>query len=568
MGLSRQHACMKRPSASDIKRRCISLHSWEIPKQTGALAPAHVWTNKDMDPTPPEHQNWGSWTIIAYWATDVLNLTTWQTASAILAVGLSWREAIPIMFLGNLAVAIPIVLNGAIGSRLHIPFSVIATSSFGYYLRYFAIVSRAILAMFWLGIQSANGAQCITIMLRAWAPSYNDIPNQLPESAGLTTQGFISYFLFWIIQLPLLLIHPTKLKPLFWVKLVAAPASALALLGWSVHKAGGGGGIFAQKATVSGSQYAYLWLSSMSAVTGTWSTLSVNMPDFTRYARSPNGQFIQLPAMPILFTICGIIGIVTTSAAHVFTDEYLWNPLDIISLWLSYGSGGRAAAFFAALAWYLAQVGTNITANSVSAANDLTVLFPRWVNIRRGCFIAAVVAGWVLVPWKILSSAETLLAFLGGYAVFLGPLAGIMTADFWLVKGRKVDIPALYNPDGRYRYIGGCNWRAAVAFIVPVAPLLPGLGLSISGPEAVHIDDGLANLYTFNWMFGFVTSIFLYVVLSYVFPAKETLVAETVWDLDQIAVEAYPRASDVEHGSDGKSKSSDGVSDMNSKEVS
>ncbi|KAJ8122031.1 hypothetical protein O1611_g9946 [Lasiodiplodia mahajangana] len=145
-----------RPSASDVKRRCTSLHAWELPKQTGALAPAHVWTNKDMDPTPPEQQNWSIGSIVAYWATDVLNLSTWQTASAVLAVGLSWREAIPIMFLGNLAVAIPIVLNGAIGSKLHIPFSVVATSSFGFYLRYFSIVSRAVLAMFWLGIQVSS----------------------------------------------------------------------------------------------------------------------------------------------------------------------------------------------------------------------------------------------------------------------------------------------------------------------------------------------------------------------------------------------------------------------------
>ncbi|KAK5635598.1 hypothetical protein RRF57_011310 [Xylaria bambusicola] len=548
------------------------LHSWELPKQTGALAPSHVWTNKDMGtanflpllrcfcvvffaaqqfqpayPTPLEHQNWSSWSIIAYWATDVLNLTTWQTASAILAVGLSWREAIPIMFLGNLAVAIPIVLNGAIGSRLHIPFSVIATSSFGYYLRYFSIVSRAVLAMFWLGIQGANGAQCITIMLRAWAPSYNDIPNHLPASAGLTTQGFISYFLFWIIQLPLLLIHPTKLKPLFWVKLVRGPG-----LGARTPRLDSPEGRGRRRdLRAACHEYAYLWLSSMSSITGTWSTLSVNMPDFTRYARSPNGQFIQLPAMPILFTICGVIGIVTTSAARVFTGESLWNPLDIITLWLDGGSGGRAAAFFAALAWYIAQVGTNITANSISAANDLTVLFPRWINIPRGCFIAALISGWALVPWKILSSAETLLAFLGGYAVFLGPLAGIITADFWLVKKQHIDIPALYNPDGRYRYTGGCNWRAAVAFIIPVAPLLPGLGLSISGPGAVHINAGLQHLYSFNWMFGFVVSIVLYCALSYFFPARETLLNETVWDLDQIAVEAFPLESDIE-GSDAR----------------
>jgi len=134
-----------------------------------------------------------------------------------------------------------------------------------------------------------------------------------------------------------------------------------------------------------------------------------------------------------------------------------------------------------------------------------------------------------------------------------------MAADFWLVKRQHVDIPALYNPNGRYRYTAGCNWRAAVAFLVPVAPLLPGLGLKISGPERVHINDGLQNLYTFNWMFGFVTAIFLYTVLSYAFPAKETFLMETVWDLDQIAVEAYaPRGeSDVETACDGDGKLSD-----------
>jgi NCS1 family nucleobase:cation symporter-1 len=256
----------------------------------------------------------------------------------------------------------------------------------------------------------------------------------LPESAGIDTKGMISYFLFWIIQLPLLLIHPTKLRPIFIIKLVAAPVAAIATMGWCVHNAGGGGDIFALRAEATGSTYAWLWLSCMSSVTGSWSTLAVNIPDFTRYARSAKGQFIQLPFLPIIFTLCGTLGIITTSATKVFTGQYLWNPLDIIALWLDYGPGGRCAAFFAALAWYVAQVGTNITANSISAANDLTVLFPRWINIRRGCMIAAVIAGWVLVPWKIIVSASTFLAFMGGYAIFLGPMAGILASDYWIIK--------------------------------------------------------------------------------------------------------------------------------------
>ncbi len=229
---------------------------------------------------------------------------------------------------------------------------------------------------------------------------------------------------------PLLLIPPTKLRWLFVVKLVAAPITAIATLAWCVHKAGGSGSLFNQPPKVHGSQYAYLWLSCMSAVTGSWATLACNIPDFSRYARSSKGQYIQLPFLPIIFTVCGVLGIVTTSATQELWDGTpLWNPLDIIAHWQAYGSSGRAAAFFAALAWYIAQVGTNITANSISAANDLTVLFPRWVNIYRGCIIAAIVGGWVIVPWKILNSATTFLAFMGGYSVFLAPMAGKSTSN-------------------------------------------------------------------------------------------------------------------------------------------
>ncbi|TVY73399.1 putative permease [Lachnellula suecica] len=528
------------PTGQQLKERCTSVSAWQLPKQKSALAPDHVWTNEDMDPVKLENQTWTLWTWMAYWATDTINLGTWETASAILAVGLSWREAIPAIVVGTTCVAIPMVLNGAIGAKMHIPFSVAIRSSFGYYLAYFCIVSRSILAMFWLGIQGANGAQCVTIMLMAIWPSYGNIKNTIPESQGIDSKGMISYFLFWLIQLPLLLIPPTKLRYLFVTKLIAAPITALATMGWCVHKAGGSGQIFALKATVSGSTKAYLFLSSMSSVTGSWATLACNIPDFSRYARSSKGQFIQLPFLPIIFTLCAVIGIVTTSATQVIYGEQLWNPLDIVAKWLDMGHGGRAAAFFAALSWYIAQVGTNITANSISAANDLTVLFPRYVNIQRGCIIAAIVGGWVIVPWKILSSASTFLAFMGGYAVFLAPIAGIMASDYWIVKRQNYDVPALYDPNGRYHFWHGINWRALLALVVAVSPNLPGLGYSIgtpaltTTPNPVHISQGARNLYTFDWLFGFVTSIVVYVAMSYIFPWPAAFVSETVYGHDII----------------------------------
>jgi nucleobase:cation symporter-1, NCS1 family len=423
------------------------------------------------------------------------------------------------------------VLNGAIGAKLHIPFSVAIRSSFGYYLAYFCICSRAILAMFWLGIQGANGAICITIMISAIWPSYGNIKNTIPLDQGITTQGMISYFLFWIIQLPLLLIPPTKLRWLFIVKLIAAPITAIATMAWCVHKAGGGGAIFDIKPQVSGSTKAYLWLSSMSSVTGSWATLACNIPDFSRYAKTSKGQFIQLPFLPLIFTVCGVLGIVTTSASKIVYGDFLWNPLDIVMHWLDNGHGGRAAAFFAATSWYIAQVGTNITANSISAANDLTVLCPQYINIKRGCIIAAVVGGWVIVPWKILDSATTFLAFMGGYAVFLAPMAGIMASDFWIVKRQNIDVPALYDPHGRYRYWKGANWRAAFAFIVAIGPNLPGLALSIN-PTGVKIGAGIRHLYTFDWLFGFVVSIVLYVGTSLIWPERDSLVPTTIYGVD------------------------------------
>ncbi|MCJ1479844.1 hypothetical protein MMC13_008532 [Lambiella insularis] len=517
------------PSGNTVKKRLTTVKAWQLPKQESALAPPYVWTNADMDPVPPENQTWTMLTWMAYWATDTINLGTWETASSVIAVGLTWRDAIPIMVVGTFCVAVPMVLNGAIGARLHIPFSVIVRSSFGYYLAYFCIVSRSILAMFWLGIQGANGAQCITIMLSAWAPSYANIQGSLDlKRDGIDTPGMVSYFLFWIIQLPLLLIPPTRLRYLFAVKLVAAPITAVATLGWIVHAAGGSGELFNLPETVYGSQKAFLWLSCMSAVTGSWATLACNIPDFSRYAKSSRGQYIQLPFLPLIFTACGVLGIVTTSASYVLYGTYFWNPLDIIKMWLENGPGGRAAAFFAALSWYIAQVGTNITANSISAANDLTVMFPRYVNIRRGCIIAAIVGGWVIVPWKILSSAQTFLDFMGGYSVFLAPIAGILASDYWLVKRQNIDVPALYDPYGRYRYKGGVNWRAAIAFLVAVGPLLPGLAYSIS-PGSTFISQGTINLYTFDWLYGFVVSIILYTGFSLLFPARESLSNVTIF---------------------------------------
>jgi NCS1 family nucleobase:cation symporter-1 len=384
----------------------------------------------------------------------------------------------------------------------------------------------------------------------------------------------IAYFLFWIIQLPMLLIPPTQLRYLFIVKLIAAPVTAVATLGYMVHKAGGSGAIFSQPGTVTGDARVYLWLSCMSSVTGVWATLAVNVADFSRYAKGrPDGkpnhaQYVQLPALPILFTLCGVLGVITTSASKVVYGEFYWNPLNIVEQWLKNGSAGRAAAFFAALSWFIAQVGTNITGNSISAANDLCVMAPKYINIRRGCIIAAVVSCWVIVPWKILSDAETFLSFMSGYSVFLAPMAGefcelsetlgayllilletgIIAADYWLIKRRHIDVPALYDPHGRYKYHYGVNWQGLVAFLVAVGPNLPGLANSIN---SISISAGAKHLYSFDWLYGFVSSIFVYTVFSKIFPTKEALIPRSIYSVEVVEGKEADSDRDIEGESRG-----------------
>lgn len=231
-------------------------------------------------------------------------------------------------------------------------------------------------------------------------------------------------------------------------------------------------------------------------------------------------QLIYVPFLPLVFTFISFIGVAATSAGHVKYGSLDWDPMALIAHW-----DNRACRFFAASSFALAALGVNISANSLSAANDLTALFPQYVNIRRGQLICAVLS-WALVPWKILKSAGSFLNFMSAYAVFLGPIAAILVWDFWIVHKRKYDTLALYQPNGIYRYTAGCNWRAITAFVVGVVPNLPGFINSINP----GVDVGVGSRpYTFGWLLGFVATSLVYVVLEvWVAPPTETFIEKAV----------------------------------------
>ncbi|PYH97728.1 hypothetical protein BO71DRAFT_116880 [Aspergillus ellipticus CBS 707.79] len=494
-----------------------------VPQSRSAFADGSSrWTNLDLDPVPFHRRKWGPLSFIAYWISDAFNAATWQFASSILAVGLGWREALIVVAISFFIISFVIAGNGAVGAIYHIPFPVIARASWGFWGSYVAIVSRVILALFWFAIQNVNGGNAVRAMIGAIWPSFLKIKNEIPEDQGITTNEMAGYVIFWIIQLPFMCIHPNKVRWLFVVKTVLVPIAWIAILIWA-FVAEGGGEMFAEKATVSGSQYSWVFLASMTSVLGNYATLSVNQSDFSRYSRvTAKWQMLYIPMLPIVFTFISFIGIAASSAGHArYGGSIPWDPIVLISHWSS-----RACRFFVAFSFVLASLGVNISANSISAANDLMSLFPEYIDLRRGQVICAILS-WALVPWKILESADNFLNFMSAYAIFLGPIAAIMLFDFWVLKKRKYDTLALYQPKNPvYRYSAwGINWRAVVGFLVGVVPSLPGLINSVNSSIPVGVG---VHPYQFGWLLGFFATAFVYVGLSWLFPARESIIEKPV----------------------------------------
>ncbi|ORY84069.1 NCS1 nucleoside transporter family [Leucosporidium creatinivorum] len=520
--------------------------SVKLPRQPSTLAPEGTYTNADLDPTLPNQRTWGAVTWWTFWVSAAMDSTAWQTGGSLVGIGLDIKHSLIVVLVGNCLIAVPIILNGAIGSQLRIPFPVAARASFGVYFSYFPIISRMILAWFWFGIQTYNGGSAMTQALRAIWPSYNNIANHLPASAGFTTKDMLSFFIFSVVQLPFFFIGPNKLRWFFMAKCIIVPATALGMMGYLVHASGGGGPLVAQAPTATGSDFSKAWLLSLASVMGNWATLAVNAPDFTRYASSTKAQWMQFPAIPICGLFICLTGIFGASASTtLYGGEALWSPFDILAQW-----DNRAAVFFCAVGWMVGGIAGNISTNSISAANDLVTLFPRYINITRGQIITALIGGWAMVPWLVLSSALSFLNFMSGYSVIMAPMAAILSVDYWLVKKRAYHVPELYDPRGIYRYEAGFNWRAVVTVIACIAPNLPGL------INAVNPDIDVGNIswyYAPGFITGYVPACVLYVALNFFFPHFPTLLAAAV-TADDVDTTVEP----VQDGSwDGKSAGQD-----------
>ncbi|KIY70484.1 NCS1 nucleoside transporter family [Cylindrobasidium torrendii FP15055 ss-10] len=495
------------------------LKKLEVAHEPGLSHKDIFLSNEDLQPVPPEKRTWKSRNFVAFWLADSFNINTWMIVSSMVQNKLSWWQAWICVWLGYGFVAPFIVLNARPGAVHHVTFPVVARTSFGVYGSLWCTFNRGAMACIWYGVQASIGGTCVFVMLRAMWPSVNDIPNHLPASSGTTTKDFMCFFLFWLISLPAIWFPIHQIRHLFTVKAIVAPAAGITFFIWCIVRAHGVGPIIRQPGQLQGSALGWEMVASLMSCISNMATLVTNAPDFASRAHHPRAAiWPQLLSVPITFSLVSFIGIIVSSSSQTLYGEAVWDPIDLLNRFLddSPSHATRFGVWFIAAAFIIAQLGTNISANSISAGCDLTALFPRYINIRRGGYVAAIV-GLCMMPWKLLESSNSFTSYLSAYSVFLSSIAGVMVTEYYLIRRGRYRVADLYHTgkDGWYWYTFGFNFRAYAAYIAGI--LINVVGFAGATGQAVPL--AATRIYQMSFFTGFGVSSVVYIALNYFFPA-------------------------------------------------
>ncbi len=470
--------------------------------------------NEDLAPVPSERRTWNLWNFASLWVGMSVCIPTYTLASGLIDQGMSWKQAIVTILLGNCIVLIPMVLNAHAGTKYGIPFPVFARASFGVLGANVPAILRALVACGWFGIQTWFGGFAIYQLALAFLPSLAG-GSPLPI-VGINLGQLLCFFLFWSINVYFIWKGTESIK---WLETLAAPfliLVGLLLLAWAWMKAGSLGEVLAGNGLQGGAFWS-VFFPSLTAMVGFWATLSLNIPDFTRYARSQRDQVIgQALGLPSTMTLFSFIGVAVTSATPlIFNGETIWDPVVLLGR-----IGGPVAVIFSMIALSVATLSTNIAANVVSPANDIANLYPEKITFKIGGYITAII-GVVMMPWKLLeTSGDYIFTWLIGYSALLGPIGGILIADYFILRKQQLDVDDLYRRGGAYEYKGGFNPSALIALIVGVLPCVPGffqqltnIALKKAGQE-IPSPTFFDTLYTYAWFVGFGVAALSYLVLE------------------------------------------------------
>ena len=476
------------------------------------------FANPDLTPVPIAKRRWTTYNFLALWVGMSHNIATWTLASGLVALGMDWKQSVLTIALANLIVLVPVILNGHAGTRYGIPFPVFARASFGLRGANLPAVIRALVACVWFGIQTWIGGGAIFAL---GGKAFGSWWANASSFGGEPWTEWLSFAVFWLIQVVVIVRGMDTLRRFEnW----AAPlvlVGAFALLIWVATKAGGLGPLLDQPSKLGwGSGFWKVFFPSLMGMIGFWSTLSLNIPDFTRFGGSQRAQIRgQALGLPTTMTLFALLSVLVTSGSQAIFGEPIWDPVELLTK-LNNVAGTLIGLFIV----LIATLSVNIAANVVSPAYDFSNLFPKHVNFRTGALITGVV-GVVILPWKLYSNPNVyIFTWLDTVGGLLGAVAGILIADYWILRRTNLALAELYKPTGRYWYNAGWNWRAVLSFVVGGLLAIGGSYSSVTngvkqGPfPANGLIPFLKPLADYGWAVGLASSLLLYVLLMKLTP--------------------------------------------------
>ena len=467
-------------------------------------------SNPDLAPVAPAGRNWSMWNVAALWIGMSVCIPTYTIAAGMIGQGMAWWQAIGTVMLGNIIVLVPMILIGHAGTKYGVPFPVLARASFGTGGAHVAAIARGLVACGWFGIQSWIGGSAIYVVITALGWISEDQASARIAMLGITPWQLACFLAFWALNLGIILKGIDSIR---WLESWAAPfliASGLALLVWALLKVDDIGALFRQGSRFkTPGEFWKVFFPQLTAMVGFWATLSLNIPDFTRYCRSQRDQAMgQIVGLPTTMTLFCFIGVIVTAATVMIFGEAIWDPVQLVAR-----LGSTPVVVGSMLALTLATLSTNLAANVVSPANGFSNLAPRRISFRTGGIITCVI-GVVIMPWRLYNDLGAyIFTWLIGYGALLGPIAGIMIADYFVLRRTRLDADALYDPHGEF---AGVNRRAIVALVLAVLPNLPGFinaAGNTAGTDRALFPSFFDTIYSYAWFVGLPLGLLLYAVL-------------------------------------------------------
>jgi NCS1 family nucleobase:cation symporter-1 len=467
--------------------------------------------NTDLAPVPAQRRKWRVGSFAALWISMSACIPTYMLASSLIGGGMNWWQAVLTIFLGNVIVLVPMVLNAHAGTLYGIPFPVYCRAAFGTRGANVPALLRALVACGWFGIQTWIGGNAIHKILSVFFPA---LAAGTPSSAfGITWSQFLCFLFFWGINMCVVYKGIDCIRWLLNIKAPLLIALGLLLLAWAYRSAGGFGPILSQPSAFDpgqpkSGQFLGFFFPALTGMIGFWATLSLNIPDFSRYACSQRDQVLgQALGLPLTMALYSFIGVAVTSATTIIYGHTIWDPVDVLTRFTN-----PVVLVVAMVALCIATLATNIAANVVSPANDFANFAPRRISFRLGGLITGLV-GVLMMPWKLVADPNGyIFKWLIAYGGLLGPIGGILIADYFIWNRCRLNLQALYQADGEYRFTKGFSITALLALVLGVLPSLPGFLVQVNVMDAARVGPFLVGLYNYAWFVGFAIAFAAYLL--------------------------------------------------------